>query len=58
MHEFSCMHNAVSVHVTWTVVTVYAICEGLKETKGISTRIDNIDLILICEILSLSTLSI
>ena len=30
VHEFSCMCNAVCVHVTCTVVTVHAICEGLK----------------------------
>ena len=29
MHEYSCTQNTVCVHVTYTVVTVHAICEGL-----------------------------
>ena len=29
MHEFSCTRNPVCVDVTYTVVTVHAICEGL-----------------------------
>ena len=29
MHEFSCTRNDVCVHVRCTVVTMYAICEGL-----------------------------
>ena len=29
LHEFSCTRNAVCEHVTYTVVTVHAICEGL-----------------------------
>ena len=30
VHEFSCTRNAVCVHVTRTVVTMHAICEGMK----------------------------
>ena len=29
VHEFSCTRNAFCVHVTCTVVTLHAICEGL-----------------------------
>lgn len=29
VHEFSCTDNVVCVHVTFTVVTVHAVCEGL-----------------------------
>ena len=29
LHKFSCMYNSVCVHITYTVVTVHAICEGL-----------------------------
>ena len=30
LHEFSCARNAICVHVTYTVVTVYPICEGQR----------------------------
>ena len=30
VHEFSCTGNAVCVHVTYTVVTLLAIWEGLQ----------------------------
>ena len=30
VHEFPCTCNAVCVHITCTVTTVYAICAGLK----------------------------
>ena len=30
MHKFSCMRDAICVHVTYTVVTVHAFCEGLE----------------------------
>ena len=29
VHKLLCTHNAVCVHVTFTVVSVHAICEGL-----------------------------
>ena len=31
MHRFSCTHNVACVHVTFKVVTVHAICEGLHK---------------------------
>ena len=34
MHEFLCTRNAVYAHVTYTVVTVHAICEGLLDATG------------------------
>ena len=29
VHKFSSIHNAICVHVTYTVVTVHTVCESL-----------------------------
>ena len=29
VHEFSCMHNTICVHVMCMLITMHAICEGL-----------------------------
>lgn len=33
LHKCSCMCNAFCVHVTYTVVTMHAICEGQQDVK-------------------------
>lgn len=31
IHKFSCTHDAVCMHVTYTVVTVHTLCENLTK---------------------------
>ena len=37
MHEFLCTCKAVCVHITCTIITVYAICEGLHASSATFT---------------------